>query len=126
MTGIDIAAIARVAVRTGLNLAGTAKDTATIYSNTPDAPGTYDPVTDVTTPGTGGASSAVTVEGLLYRTKEQQGSDKTGRSATFLFDAEDDPGLDEGATLTIKGVNWQIDMVEPVPTDAAVILTLRR
>lgn len=119
--GLDIKSIAAAGTALALRLAGNAKTTAVLHvGQTP----TYDPATD-TTSGTGG--SDITVEGIFYRSIQQQDPAVPGYHASFLFEGAKAPsGIDQADTATIEGAVWQIDGVEPVPTKAAYIIRIRK
>lgn len=118
---MDLKAIAASAANIAFEQAGNAKVTATI--NGPALPGAYDPATDTT------SSSSVadySVEGILYRSIQQQ-KDATGNEAMFILKGVDAPaGIDEANTVTIEGKLWNISMVEPIPTNAVIMLHLRK
>jgi hypothetical protein len=118
---MDLAAIAKQATAVAFDIAGTAKTTAILNVG---ATGTYDPVTDTTTPADG---SQLTVLGVLYKSKQSQNAE-TGINADFVIEGADIPesGIDEADTVIIDGTVWNIYEVQAVPTKAITILSLRR
>lgn len=116
----DLEAIARKGAAIAMQVAGTAKTTATIHIK--GAGGVYDPETDTTTSSTTNS----TVEGVLYNLRQAQGFGPTAHSTEFLIEGVESPAaLHEADTVTIDGKEWEIVEVQQVPTKAVVILGLR-
>jgi hypothetical protein len=119
--GLDLAAIAKSATATAMELAGTAKASATFKSG-----GTTDVdfATD-TAVTTGGVSTPI--EGILYQLKQRQGNDATGWQTEFLVETAKLPaGISEEQTVVINGATWNIVNIQRIPTDAVTIFGLRK
>lgn len=125
VAGIDFATLAGGIADLGVDLAGTARTKATLHLGQVQA-GDYNFDTDKTEVGTVAGGGDVEVEGLKYRTKQQQAA-ATGDDAVFLVKGKDAPnGITEADSLTIEGVKWNITLVEEVPTKAIWLLYIRR
>jgi hypothetical protein len=117
---VDLKAIATKAAATGFGIAGNAKETAILHLGKTE---TYDYDTDKMTESGG---SDPTVEGIFYNEAQKQGGPTTNQGV-FLIQGVDAPsGVFEADTLTRNGKVWQIDQVEPIPTQAVIKLYIRR
>jgi len=121
MAGLDIAGLAQDLVPVAMELAGTAKKTATLHLGKTEA---YDPNTGA--PSESGGSD-VEVEGIFWKEGQRQGVDVTSNDRFFLIEADKLPSKPtESDTLTVDGDVWQVKDTEFDPTGTIAILTLRR
>ncbi len=118
---MSLTAIAVKAAALAMNVAGDAKQAATLHIGKTLA---YQKDTGLSTASGG---SDLSTKGILYRTSQDQRADVTTHQSHFLIQAVDAPsGIDEADTLTVDGVVWQIANVEAIPTKAIIILTIRK
>jgi len=119
---MDVTAIAKKAARTALNVAGTAREKVTLHLGKTE---TYDWATDKNVQSGGGD---IPVEGVWYKeTKLQAGA--IGTESVFLVHGDDAPnGIFEADTLTRTktGELWNIYQVDPIPTEAVILVRVRK
>jgi len=119
---MDVTAIAKKAARTALNVAGTAKETATLHLGKSQ---TYNWDTDKNVES--GGSDPV-VEGVWYKETKTQAA-AIGTDSIFLIHGDDAPnGVFEADSLTRTktGELWQIYQVDPIPTEAVILIRVRK
>lgn len=118
----DLAKIGKLAAKIGMRVAGTAKVSATLHLGKTN---TFNAATDTMVASAG---TDVPLLGVKYELKQEKGV--TNKWATeFLLENADIPAgvnVDVKDNLVIAGEKWEIANVERIPTEAIVILGLKK